>query len=185
MKKLVNKSNVNAADGTWPFGDVRDKTPSLAGTRWDKEMMSDALQFFEKMFSESGETANGLPDNQTNGFQLYTAFRKLTKPYNSYTALVTQSGTSAPTAKVLGYNTIGSIVWSRTSTGIYRATLTGAFTVDKVFVLTTVNETATDPSKILWNRITTNYVEFRVFDSTETLSDNKMQDASIEIRIYD
>lgn len=49
-----------------------------------------------------------------------------------YNALLTQSGTSAPTATVLGTNSIGSIVWTRTSAGIYVATLTGAFPANKV-----------------------------------------------------
>jgi hypothetical protein len=50
--------------------------------------------------------------------------------YKVYTALLSQSGTDAPTATVLE-NTIGNIVWSRVGEGLYRATLTGAFIEDK------------------------------------------------------
>lgn len=47
-----------------------------------------------------------------------------------YVALLTQASTQAPTAAVLK-NTIGTIVWTRGTTGTYVGTLTGAFTVDK------------------------------------------------------
>jgi hypothetical protein len=52
----------------------------------------------------------------------------------TYTALVTQTGTGAPTVTVLGENTIGTIVWTRTATGQYTGTLTGAFTASKTAV---------------------------------------------------
>jgi len=52
------------------------------------------------------------------------------RPYNSYTALLTQSGTSAPVATVLE-NTIGNIVWTRYGVGNYKGTLTGAFVENK------------------------------------------------------
>jgi len=48
------------------------------------------------------------------------------KPYKVYTALLTQTGTTAPVATVLE-NTIGNIVWTYDSTGFYFATLAGAF----------------------------------------------------------
>jgi hypothetical protein len=53
--------------------------------------------------------------------------------YKSYVALISQTGTAAPTATELE-NTIGSILWARTSAGLYTATLTGAFPNNKTFV---------------------------------------------------
>lgn len=52
--------------------------------------------------------------------------------YLVYTALLTQSGTDAPTVISNGnntpwQNTIGSIVWTRTGVGAYAGTLNGAF----------------------------------------------------------
>lgn len=52
-----------------------------------------------------------------------------------YTAFITQSGTSAPVATVLGTNEVGAIVWTRNSAGNYTGTLTGAFTASKTFCL--------------------------------------------------
>jgi hypothetical protein len=50
-----------------------------------------------------------------------------------YTALLTQSGTAAPTAQVLGINTLGTITWTRSAIGTYVGTLTGAFTANRTW----------------------------------------------------
>jgi hypothetical protein len=56
-----------------------------------------------------------------------------TRPYKVYSALLSQSGTDAPTATVLE-NTIGDIVWSRTGVGDYKGTLADAFTANKTWI---------------------------------------------------
>lgn len=56
------------------------------------------------------------------------------KNYKVYTALLSQSGTDAPTAIVLE-NTIGEIVWTRDDVGVYLGTLNATFIEDKTFVL--------------------------------------------------
>lgn len=63
----------------------------------------------------------------------------LYKSHKEYNCLLTQSGTSAPTATVLGTNTIGTIVWARTSTGTYTGTLTSAFPSGKCLLLTGIS----------------------------------------------
>ncbi len=55
-------------------------------------------------------------------------------PYLSYVAILSQSETSAPVANVLDNRLGGTVVWARSDTGIYTATLAGAFTVDKTWV---------------------------------------------------
>jgi hypothetical protein len=57
------------------------------------------------------------------------------RPYKVYTALLTQSGTSAPTATVLENTLGGTIVWTRDSDGIYYGTLAGLFAEPKSFIL--------------------------------------------------
>ena len=54
--------------------------------------------------------------------------------YLVYTALLTQSGTDAPVATVLE-NTIGTVSWSRTSSGSYILTSDGLFTSNKIGVI--------------------------------------------------
>lgn len=54
------------------------------------------------------------------------------RPYKVYTALLSHFSTDAPTVTVLE-NTIGNVVWSRASAGLYNATLSGAFPENKSF----------------------------------------------------
>ena len=77
MKLLQDKVNVDAPDADYPFGKMRDDQGSGNGTPADTDFMNDYTQFFEKMFNESGVVANGLPDNDYTGFQLYEALRVL------------------------------------------------------------------------------------------------------------
>jgi hypothetical protein len=54
-----------------------------------------------------------------------------------YEALLSQSGTNAPTATVLTNTLGGTVVWTYDGVGIYLGTLTGAFTSAKTVVLIT------------------------------------------------
>jgi hypothetical protein len=184
MKSLVNKTNVNPADYIYPFGDVRDKTLSIPGTKWNREMMSDIFQLMEKIMFESGITPNEADDNDTNGYQLYEAFRKLTKPYKSYPAVHAQIGTSAPTTTPLisQTNEIGTIVWTRTGVGVYKGTLAGAFPLAKtMFLASSTNQTFSIGGDIAI--IDVNSIQVRTF-STDSLNDS-ISNFSFEIRVYD
>jgi hypothetical protein len=100
--------------------------------------------------------------------------------YSVYTALLTQIGTGAPTAVVLA-NTIGSIVWTRSSEGYYLATLEGAFPDDRTFfTLTKTNDvkefvmgTDTPPDSL--------YIETKNGASWE---DSNLSQTPVEIRVY-
>ncbi|HRN79970.1 MAG TPA: hypothetical protein PKY29_04425 [Ferruginibacter sp.] len=54
--------------------------------------------------------------------------------YREYVAHLQQEGTDAPVATVLKNTLGGTVVWARSSTGIYTATLVGAFTSGKTTV---------------------------------------------------
>jgi len=56
-------------------------------------------------------------------------------PYKIYKALLTQTGTNAPTAVVLENTLGGTPVWSYSSTGYYILTLSGVFTLGKTLIL--------------------------------------------------
>lgn len=59
--------------------------------------------------------------------------------YLIYTALLSQSGTNAPTA-VIGSNTLGGVpVWTRFSAGFYTLTLTSAFPLTKTHIICGTN----------------------------------------------
>lgn len=61
-----------------------------------------------------------------------------------YCALLTQTGTNAPVATVLGTNTIGSIVWAYGSAGFFTGTLSAAFPAGKTWLM--ISPVMTDPS---------------------------------------
>jgi hypothetical protein len=73
MRSLLSKPNVNAADSDYPYGSIRDRDGATQGTPVTEEVYGDIHQFFEKLMAEAGVTANDLPDNDYNGFQLFEA----------------------------------------------------------------------------------------------------------------
>lgn len=77
--------------------------------------------------TDEGEAIKKVADYVDDNFQL--------KPVATiYKAIITQSSTSAPVVNnILGENTIGDIVWTRTSIGLYVGTLVGAFANQKTF----------------------------------------------------
>jgi hypothetical protein len=58
---------------------------------------------------------------------VFTAVNDLTPTYKVYTAVLTQSGTNAPTANVLENTLGGTVILARVGVGEYTATLNGAF----------------------------------------------------------
>ena len=100
--------------------------------------------------------------------------------YRVYTALLTQTGTNAPVATVLENTLGGTVVWSRTGTGVYRGILTGAFTSDKTFQVIGASNT----SFILLSTSGISEVVINTYKSSGTTSDGFLSKASYEIRVY-
>jgi hypothetical protein len=112
--------------------------------------------------------------------------------YKEYVATITQSASAAPVPTVL-HNTLGgTLVWTRSGTGTYLATLTGAFpTASKVVILTSVLKTDLDPLNdvplIAYTVNSANALKFytATMDNTgaRTIADSVM-DNSVIIRVY-
>lgn len=105
--------------------------------------------------------------------------------YKVYTALISQSGTSAPTATILENTLGGTIVWTRTTTGQYVGTLSGAFTINKTWVV------AQDVSALGGNSKTTirttgstNTIDLITSDASSSAIDGALSTTPIEIRVY-
>lgn len=87
--ELANKTNVDPPSGPYPFGNIKDETGLNDGTPVDKAVYADFHQFFAKLLYESFITPNNLPENATNGFQYFDAFRAVAnqfKAVNSYSS---------------------------------------------------------------------------------------------------
>lgn len=115
-----------------------------------------------------------------------TAGSSSTPNYKIYTALISQSGTDAPTARIL-QNTLGYIPsFAYYTVGSYGIILTNA-PYDKIYTptqylykTTSSNDTSITVITEDDNLITINT---RVA-TTDTTSDNKLSDFTIEIRVY-
>jgi hypothetical protein len=104
--------------------------------------------------------------------------------YTKYIALISQSSTSAPTVIELE-NTIGPIVWTRISTGVYEGTLTGAFTLDKTY--TTLNQVYTNSIALVYRKdIDVIKIETTNLHSpTAAHHDTHLLKNTLEIRVYE
>lgn len=125
MKALKDFPNSLVPNSTYPYGSILDESAPGArdGTPMNRQTFGDIYQLMAKVFNDytllTGNEDNGLPDNADNGFQLYTAFKKIFRPYLAYAAKLTQSGTDAPDAQIEG-DADFNINWTYDSVGDYR-----------------------------------------------------------------
>lgn len=108
------------------------------------------------------------------------------EPYLKYVALLTQSGTSAPTATVLENTLGGAVTTGRTGVGTYTLTLGSAFTLNKTVCFTTMGSPITSASttnEIRAYRQTSNNI---IIQTTQdgVLVDGNLTLATIEVRVY-
>lgn len=110
-------------------------------------------------------------------------------PYKIYRALLTQVVPSAPVATVLE-NTLGAIVWARSSLGVYTATLANAFTVGKTHTITgsdwILNATFTviQTEKTSSSVITITTIDVDISGPTAAPNDGLLSSTSITILVY-
>jgi len=104
--------------------------------------------------------------------------------YKKYVALMSQSGTSAPTVVVLE-NSIGNIVWTRASTGLYRGTLIGAFPLNKTYSMMSVTLTDGIVNVYRFSNDTIRVATTNLHNPTAAYHDNHLLNNTIEIRVYE
>lgn len=103
-----------------------------------------------------------------------------TPPISINQQLLNQSGTGAPSETVLNSNFEESIVWARTSQGVYSGTLTGAF-VNPTFVFV---GTPQEPGIINAYRFSDDVIRVETFDIAGDQIDDLLVNTALEIRIY-
>lgn len=173
---IANYPNITAASADYPNGNIKDN-PS--GTPVNVLTNGDLQMFFDKMVRIAGITPNGTPDNESNGYQLVEAIQKASRPYDSYTVALTQSGTSAPTAVIMENGLSGTPTLGYSAVGGYSLTLTGEFLAAKTVAfisMQTVNR---------YGKITRfNDDSILIFVEDETGASVNGWSAYIEIRVY-
>lgn len=128
--------------------------------------------------NDSGVTTTNLTVTETiNG----KTIDSILPTYQKYIALISQTGTSDPTVIILE-NTIGNIVWTRSSTGLYFGTLLSAFTIGKTYQIIGTINFLTEPVVIFSSSGVNNvYIQTQI---NTLLSDGLLDNTTIEIRIY-
>lgn len=113
-------------------------------------------------------------DTHTPQYYDGTSWQNTARPYKVYTALLTQSGTSAPVATVLENTLGGTVTWNYEDVGDYSATLTGAFTTGKTWIIV-----GTDTATFSSYHTNPNSVGI-----TSPAGNGALSSRSIEIRVY-
>lgn len=101
--------------------------------------------------------------------------------YLKYVALLSQTGTNAPTAIVLENTLGGTVVWTRADAGEYTGTLSSVFTENKTFILVGMNGGALISLSAYPDTDSAIQVETR---DSGSLADDILFLAPIEIRVY-
>jgi hypothetical protein len=105
------------------------------------------------------------------------------RPYKSYSALLTQSGTSAPTAIVLENTLGGGLIWSYTNEGYYTATLVEGFSIGNTFA--TANSSPLGAASFnLDLGLTSDTNELYSYNFSNVLSNSILAKTPVEIRVY-
>ena len=99
----------------------------------------------------------------------------------TYVALLTQSGTAAPTASVLAEN-IGIITWTRTNTGQYLGTPISPFDALNTFVI--IGNVEHDYIATAYVNSDGNIVVHTTKTQNHAHTDSKLRNSPIEVRIY-
>jgi len=142
-------------------------------------------------------TKNSLGLKTTNVFQAITPTSNRTiyfpdadgtlalEDYKVYSALISQSGIAAPTAKVLKNTTGATFSYSKITDGYYGITASSdVFTTDKTALVYSLNSSGIYPSAIMtfYESGPTSFVIETLYSNNNT--DNIMKDTFIEIRVY-
>ena len=106
------------------------------------------------------------------------------RPYKVYTALLSQSGTNAPTATVLENTLGGTVTYTYISIGIYEANLAGVFTTLKTTATLSLGQ-INGTSSGRWGAYSNSTSTIRITTLENGLAaDGRLLSATLEIRVY-
>ncbi|HWT01213.1 MAG TPA: hypothetical protein VN256_13270 [Pyrinomonadaceae bacterium] len=98
-----------------------------------------------------------------------------------YVALLSQSGTSAPTVTVLENSLGGTVVWTRFDVGVYTGTLSGVFMASKTAIFPATRSGIVTTGY----RFDANSVAVETYSVVEGGNfDDALNETAIEIRVY-
>jgi len=78
-RTLTSIPDTDAPNAEYPSGRIRNEDSPIVGTPVIEELFGDIIQFFHKLIRLGGITLNGLPESETNTFQLIAALQAYIK----------------------------------------------------------------------------------------------------------
>ena len=93
MKTLESLSVPKQVDSDFPYGAIINETDVNEGTPVIRELYNDILVNNYKLLELAGITPNGNEDNETNGYQIIEALKKLPNLLNDIEQVLSLSGT--------------------------------------------------------------------------------------------
>ena len=182
--KLEDKTRVMPPNGEYPYGQIKDRSGEERGTPVNAEVYGDIHQFFAKLMDAAAITHNGVPDNAYDGFQLYEDLRKVTRPYKVITLLMSQTGTGTPNVTYLENTVVDvGLTYSRASAGFYNITFPDPILLENKSWMS-INITYNNNNATI-RRISNTQAQIVTYDAGGNLADGVLNNASIEVRIYD
>lgn len=191
-----NYFNGNVGIGTLPAVSATDKLQvngnitASAGTTANHVVTKSQLDSKADLASPTftGDPKAPTPTAGDNDTSIATtAFvQAVVRPYKSYAIKLSQTGTSNPTVTFTLENTVGSITWTRSSTGVYFATSSGLFGsgTAKCSVSAFFGSFQASGEKILGYSVDSNTCVISTTAANGTVTDGLMSNAFIEIRVY-
>jgi hypothetical protein len=107
-----------------------------------------------------------------------------TRPYKSYFASISQSGTSAPTVDRLLENTIGNITFSYQSTGEYLVNSDGLFINNKTTIVLSTGRAVSSSGILGAQYASNNALLLYSFNNLGASTNSIITFATLEIRVY-
>lgn len=148
-----------------------------------EERFHKAVRFFAGVVGESLEIKGNLT---VAGDVTVGGSVNVDEGFKEYACSLVQTGTGAPSVKVLKNTLSASIVWTRAGVGTYTGTLTGAFPAGKVQLFPppfNVNALATDVSYALI-KASANAVTLYTFFEGALADDLLTDDQVISIKVW-
>jgi hypothetical protein len=106
------------------------------------------------------------------------------RPYKVFTALVSQADANAPTMTILENTLSGTPVFSYDDVGEYNLTLASEFVNNKTVVITKLIIGFNQANSYLAERVSNDVVEVKSY-ATGTLSNSRLSNSYLEIRVYE
>lgn len=177
----ISVANATNANLTGPVTSVGNATTITANSIDSTHISNGTIS--PNDFAQRGASVGQVMTYTANGWRAATAGGGGAS-YLVYTALLSQSGTSAPTATVLENTLGGTVVWTWEDVGFFRGTLTGAFPSAKTWATASIDlVAAADEFFARIARASDNLVTVQIFDFALSAI-NGCNNLAIEIRVY-